>query len=442
MGNGFKTTICCMLWLSAPVTAVRAKEADQQQAVLRLDDGAQLLSATRIEQPASGITVQDLLQWLEQGSAEIAAAKFDTASAMQRAESAGALPDPSLRIEWQDINRTNVLPGQVGAMKYTVLQSLPGWGKRDAQKQVAVAQTGVAREQQRAVSAELRARVKIAFAQYYQAHQAMQLNEELGKFTDTVAELAKSRYENNLATQQDLVRAQLEQSALQAEHIALQGMYSQSRARINALLSRPANAALQSPAALRALPPPAVLNPEALESRLAQSSPQLAGLMAQTVVSLNSAELARKNLTPDFVLGIAPVQRGARFSTWDAMLEFTIPLQRASHGAHQREAEEMLQADRTRLMGAEARLMGELREHYAALQAAREQETLTRQRVLPLAELAYNGALEGYRNGRVDFATLLEAKSQIQKARLDELNACVEQQIHLAEIERLTGEEL
>ena len=393
-------------------------------------------------EPVPGATVQDLLQWLEQDSAEIAAARYDTASAMQRAESAGALPDPSLRIEWQDISRTNILPGQVGSMKYTVLQPLPGWGKRDAQKQVAAAATVVAQEQQRALSTDLRARVKIVFAQYYQAYHALQLNEELEKFTDTVAELAKSRYENNQSTQQDLIRAQLEQSSLQSERISLQASYSQSQARINALLSRPANAELQSPAALRSLPPPAVLNPDALESRLTQSSPQLAGLMAQTVVSLSNSELVRKNLTPDFILGIAPVQRGTSFNTWDAMLEFTIPLQRASHGAHQHEAEEMLQADRARLMGAEARLLAELREHYAALQAAREQETLTRQRVEPLAELAYNGALEGYRNGRVDFATLLEAKRQIQKAHLDELNASVEQQIHLAEIERLTGEEL
>jgi len=67
---------------------------------------------------------------------------------------------------------------------------------------------------------------------------------------------------------------------------------------------------------------------------------------------------------------------------------------------------------------------------------------LTHQRLMPLAELAYNGALEGYKNGRVDFATLLEAKRQTQKAHLDELNASVEQQIHLAEIERLIGEDL
>ncbi|MBI3901656.1 MAG: TolC family protein [Nitrosomonadales bacterium] len=392
--------------------------------------------------PVPGATVQELLQWLEQGNGEIAAAKSDTQSARLRAESAGSLPDPSVRIEWQDINGLNVLPGQAGAMKYTVLQALPGWGKRDAQKQVASAQTAVAQEQERALSTELRSRVKLEFARYYRTYQALQLNEELGKFADTVADLAKSRYESGLTTQQELIRAQLEQSALRSEHISLHSAYSQSQARINALLNRPADAELAAPASLRALPPPAVLNPETLEQKLSQSNPQLAGLVAQTTVSLSSSELANKNLTPDFVLGVGPVQRGSRFSTWEAMLEFTVPLQRSSHGAHQREAEEMLQADRARLMGAEARLLAELREHYAALQGAREQETLTQQQVLPLAELAFNGALAGYQNGRVDFATLLEARRQIQKAKLDELDARIEQQIHLAEIERLTGEEL
>ena len=386
--------------------------------------------------------MQGLLQWLEQDSAELAAARYDTETAKQGAETAGALPDPSLRIEWQDIERTNVLPGQVGSMKYTVLQALPGWGKRAAQKQVGAAGIAVAREQQRATAAELRTQMKTAFARYYQTHHALLLNEDLEKFTEMVAQLAQSRYETGLATQQELVRAQLEQSALQSERYALQATYSQSQARINALLNRAPHAALAEPAALRPLPSPAVLDEALLEQRVRDRSPQLAGQAAQTVAAQSNVDLARKNLTPDFVLGVGPVQRGSSFSTWDAMLEFSIPLQSGIHHAHQHEAGEMLQASRARQQALEARLLGELREHYAALQAAQQQATLTRQRALPLAELAFKGALAGYQSSRVDFSTLLDAKRQVQKARLDELNASIEQQIHLAEIERLTGEEL
>jgi len=42
----------------------------------------------------------------------------------------------------------------------------------------------------------------------------------------------------------------------------------------------------------------------------------------------------------------------------------------------------------------------------------------------------------------VDFATLLDAQRQIRKARQDAIKAQAEQQMRLAEIERLVGEDL
>lgn len=391
-----------------------------------------------------GASVADLLQYLEQDSAELAAARHESMGAEQRAEAAGALPDPSVRIDWWDISRSNPTldPRMNGQTMYNFLQPVPGWGKRDAQKRAAEADATAAREQQRAVTAELRAEVKAAFARYYQSYHALQLNEELGGFTDAVAQLAKSRYESGLASQQEMIRAQLEQSALQTERYELQAAHSQSQARINALINRPSHADLQAPQVLRPTPSPVALDEAALEQRLRDASPQLKSSAAQVDAALSNVELVHRNLNPDFVVGIAPVQRGNTFSTWNAMLEFTIPLHHEAHHAHQHEADEMLAASQARSRAAEARLLGELRERYAALQAAQQQGTLIAQRALPLAELAFRGALAGYQNGTVDFATLLEAKRQVQKAKLDQLNAEVAQQINLAEIERLIGEDL
>ena len=50
--------------------------------------------------------------------------------------------------------------------------------------------------------------------------------------------------------------------------------------------------------------------------------------------------------------------------------------------------------------------------------------------------------LAGYETGKVDFATLLDAQRQIRKARLDLLKVQLEQQMRLAEIERIVGEDL
>jgi cobalt-zinc-cadmium efflux system outer membrane protein len=81
-------------------------------------------------------------------------------------------------------------------------------------------------------------------------------------------------------------------------------------------------------------------------------------------------------------------------------------------------------------------------EHGAALRAASEQLQLIRTQTLPLTELAYKSVLSGYQNGSMDYATLWQARRELQRNRVDELDAQLAQQIHLAEIERLIGEEL
>ena len=62
--------------------------------------------------------------------------------------------------------------------------------------------------------------------------------------------------------------------------------------------------------------------------------------------------------------------------------------------------------------------------------------------MLPQSELSLQSALAAYENGKVDFATLLEAQRQIRKARQELLKSQVEAQMRLAEIERILGEDL
>ena len=86
--------------------------------------------------------------------------------------------------------------------------------------------------------------------------------------------------------------------------------------------------------------------------------------------------------------------------------------------------------------------MGELGESLAGLEAARRTEALAATSLLPQAELTFQSALAGYENGKVDFATLLDAQRQILRAKQERLKAQAEAQMRLAEIERIVGEEL
>jgi len=395
--------------------------------------------------PLPGADVAGLLQYLEDNSAELNVARLESSAAEHRSEAAGVLPDPSVRIEWQDINQpggVTLNPSRVGAVKYSYLQPLPGWGKRDAQKQVAEAGAKQMQEQQRGVRAELRSRMKLAFAQYYRAYNALQLNQELSGFASSAARLAQERYERGLNKQQEWLKAQLDVAALQSERFSLQAEYQRTQARINALLNRQVNAPLSNPQQLPAVPMPAKLEDAYLQQRLQESSPQLFSQNAQSSVAQANMELTQKNQTPDFIVAISPIQRGDSISNWDAMLEFTIPLQQGAHSAHRHEAAQQLSASQAREQALAQALAADMSEHGAALRAASEQLQLIRTQTLPLTELTYKSVLSGYQNGNMDYATLWQARRELQRNRVDELDAQLAQQIHLAEIERLIGEEL
>jgi outer membrane protein TolC len=102
----------------------------------------------------------------------------------------------------------------------------------------------------------------------------------------------------------------------------------------------------------------------------------------------------------------------------------------------------MLSAQGERVQASANQLLGVLGENLAALDAARRWEALSMTQLMPQSELSLQSALAAYENGKIDFATLLEAQRQIRKARQDHLKSEVEAQIRLAEIERIVGEDL
>jgi len=102
----------------------------------------------------------------------------------------------------------------------------------------------------------------------------------------------------------------------------------------------------------------------------------------------------------------------------------------------------MLSAARARAEAAANQVLAELAENISGIESARRTETLTASSLLPQAELTFRAALAGYENGKIDFATLLDAQRQILQARQGQLKAQAEAQVRLAEIERLLGEDL
>jgi cobalt-zinc-cadmium efflux system outer membrane protein len=395
-----------------------------------------------------GRDLPGLLAYARAQSPEVRAMREEAEAAAQRVGPAGALPDPVLRVELMNTNNygndasPSLLPWKVGETKYTLMQALPLWGKRELRRDAAAADVRQAEARTSATWAELAARIKAAYAEYYRATGNEQLTTEVLGLMSRLEQVAQARYASGLAAQADAIRAQLEQTAMRSELIMIDSEKRQIRARLNALLARESGAPLADAQEVRAVP---TLNTAAallLAERARSGNPQIKAELARVALAQKSRDLTQRNRYPDLTVGVSPSQMGSRITTWGVMLEMNIPLQQEARRGQEREAEAMVAASRSRAEALQQQLLGDLAVNLAGLEAARRNETLLKTQLLPQSELGLQSALAAYENGKAEFAMLLEAQRQIRKARLDILKTQVEAQMRLAEIERIVGEDL
>lgn len=396
-------------------------------------------------EPPPGADVESLLALAREKNPEVAVLRYEAEAAAERVTPAGALPDPRLRTELRDITRmgeqnATLAPNRVGSTRYLVMQDVPWFGKRDLKREVAELEAEGAKGRAFGAWREVEAKIKTAYAQRYFLAENERLARENLDLLVRLEKIAQVRYAGGLAPQQDVIRAQVEQTGLRNELIAVDTEQHHLQTRLNALLGRPAMAPLALPERLRALPAPARLDHAALEDRARAHNPMLNAEGSRIKAAEKSRELAYKNRYPDFTFGVSPIQYQNAVKEWELMVELNIPLQQASRRAQEREADAMLAAARARGEATANQILAELAENVAGLEAARRSEGLAAESLLPQAELTFRSALAGYENGKVDFATLLDAQRQIRQARLNQIRARAEGQVRLAEIEKILGE--
>ena len=399
------------------------------------------------QEAALGANVDTLINYAKTRNPEYAAMQAEAEASGERVTPAGALPDPKFRTELRDITRmgeqsATLSPSRVGSTRYLLMQDIPWFGKRDLKREIAELEADGAKGRALGTWADVAGRIKVNFAQLYYVHRNEQLTREILDLMTRLEKVAQVRYSGGLAAQQDVIRAQVEQTNIRNELIALETEQHHLHARLNALLARPNNAPLQVPAQLRKLPAPVTLDYATLEERVRTRNPQLFADESKIKAAEKSRDLTYKNRYPDFTLGVSPIQYQNAIKEWELMVELNIPLQQSSRRSQERESESMLNAARSRKEATTNQVSAELAEALSGIEAARRTENLLTNSLLPQAELTFKAALAGYETGKVDFATLLDSQRQIRQARQDQLKAQVDAQMRLAEIERLLGEDL
>ncbi|MBF0308783.1 MAG: TolC family protein [Magnetococcales bacterium] len=395
------------------------------------------------EQPV-GATVDEFLALAREINPEIAARALEAEAAAAWVEGADAFPDPKLQITLDDISRNAAgLPGRVATTKYTLQQEIPWWGKRALQREIAVAASREAESVREERKLEVAMKVKMAYADYHRVHLSMDQTDELIQIMRVLVEFARFRYAQGMGSQQEATSAEAERGALSMERVRLLQERHRIRARLNALVGRPAEAPVVEHPHLRELPETSLLDYRQLLERGLAANPSLGMARARVASAEGETRLAKKAWYPDWEVGFGVVERRnvEEMDSYEAMVGVSLPLQWSAKKAKERETALKEQAARQDLVAERLRVELGLKEALSSLEEAQAVEKVTRESLLPQARIALQSALKGYENGNTEAVAVLDAVQRLKKFQIERLKAQYDQQVRLAEIERFVGGE-
>ncbi len=398
------------------------------------------------ERAAATLTLDEVYDMARTRNPLLRASTAMAEAAATRVDAAGTLPDPTLQVGIMNFGvpgfETDMPMSMAPAL--SAMQRVPFPGKLGLSREIA----GYSREMARTGSSEtwwtVRAKAAAAFYGIYEVERKLAVLRKTRALLVDLEQVARSMYGTGSGRQSDVLRANVEIARMDAEIRRMEAMRTAAAARLNAVLDRPADMAVPQvryPAAPGATPPADTLLRWAESSRPALARFRLGVEQAET-----RQELARRQVWPDFSLGLQYGQRpsdAGAVRMGSVMLGFSVPIHAGSRqlrlrdeaAAMQRMAEAEL--DRTR-----AEVDARIKELEAELDRARSLVALYRTDVLPQAEANVESALSSYRVGAVDFMTLVDAQMAVNRFRQELFTLLADYGRAVAEMETTIGREL
>jgi outer membrane protein TolC len=344
------------------------------------------------------------------GNPDLAAMEARIDAARHRVPQTDALPDPEIEVGIKDIPPSDFSLSRDDFTMEMVSgrQKFPAPGKRATARRIAQAQLESAAAMHGRHAVQLSADVADAFFQLAEIDRRIELSGQARERLKQAAESATEHYRVGKAAQTDVLRANLETTALDERLISLRAERRTQAARFNALQGLgPAEAV----APIGPVDPvPDARGVEELLREALERSPSVAAASADLRRAQEETRLAALERRPDLTATGYYAHRQKFEDVVGGSLAFNLPL------AHPRRLEErraetdaLVSAARADLETARNTIREEVTAAFADLQKNREQAELYRSAILPQAEINLRAAREAYAVGQVDFGTFSRA---------------------------------
>jgi len=392
----------------------------------------------------AGTPLEELLREAEASNPQIRAAKQAWDAAKLAPSQVSVLPDPQFQLQHLSVGSPRPFAGYTNSdfayVGIGVSQEIPYPGKLRLRGDIARREADVARESYEAVRRWVRADLKEAYLQlayHVEALQALQVNAQL---LQQLEQAAQVRYRSGLGNQQEVLRAQLEQTRLLAEVTQHDLETAKLQIHLKQLLNRSPSFSDVNPATIS-------------ETRLEASyfdllaaargqNPEIAAAERMIETQQLRVDLARKDFYPDFSLQYMWQRTDpTRFRAY-YMLTFgvRIPIYK---GRKQQPALAQAQTDllrsRSELDSQSLEVAAELGNQYATAQQTTDLLRIYRDGLLPQARAQAEAGLAAYQNNRLEFSLVLDASLEIPRLDREYWQIIADHETAVARIEEITG---
>ncbi len=379
------------------------------------------------------------------------AARLKWDASKERVPQVSSLDDPVLGFTYfAEPVQTRVGEKQAAFM---ASQKVPFYGKLRLKGEVAESEARIFGEKYRTNERDIIAKAKSAFYELCWVNKSININEENKELLRRFVKIAEIKYATGRATQQDVLKAQVELSKIVNELITLEQLRETAIARINTLLNRQPDTPLGTPEEIDITE--LTVSLEDLYQEAKEISPGLSIFKYRIERDKASYKLAKKQYFPDFTFGLnytligdlpssvlsSPI--GESRDSYTGTLSVNIPIfQKRKYDAGVREASARLKSSEKAYRNMENMTLFGVKDLHFKVQTAERLIKLYRDSIIPQAEQSLKAAEIGYQAGQVDFLNLIDSQRVLLDFRLAYYRSVADFGVNISELERIVGIEL
>jgi outer membrane protein, heavy metal efflux system len=391
-----------------------------------------------------GSTLSDYVKYAALNNRGLKASFYRWKASLEMVPQVTSLSDPVFTYtNFIDEVETRVGPQENG---FAISQKFPFFGKLSAKGNLAMQDANAAYQALQAKLLEVAFEVKSAYYEHYYLMQALRLTEENCELLSGFEKVAASRFRNKLATQQDLLRAQVELGKISNRLATLKELKPAIVAKLNAVLNLSADEPLPTPKDYSGLNKKFAA--EDIIGRAIEHSPKLKELAHRISKAQEAKKLAKLNYYPDLTVGADYIDTDNALmsnipdSGKDPLmlrLSINLPIWQARLNATVRQAD--AEEKRAELLRSQFiyNLRADLKMVTYRLSDARRQAQLYRDSLIPKARQAMLVAQADYRDGKGNFLSLVDSQRVLLSFQLTYYRSVSNYRQRLAEIEMIVG---